>query len=108
MKEWNISVCGLNCTKCDLLEQGECNGCRGSLENHWSPDCQFLACIKDRGFDYCYECEEFPCDKINSFASDGHEHHRITIENLKSMKKIGLKKWIENQKESKFCPGWIM
>ena len=107
-KEWNISVCGLNCAKCDLLEQKECSGCRGSLDNHWSPECQFLACIRERKINYCFECEEFPCSRIISFANDGHEHHKITVENLKSMRIKGLKQWIREQKETKFCPGWIV
>jgi hypothetical protein len=105
--EWDISVCGLNCAKCDILtDQKDCQGCRGPLDNHWSPDCPFLPCIKEKGYKYCFECQAFPCEKLEAFASDGHAHHKQTIENLKRMKKIGIEAWIAKQKKSVFCPGW--
>ena len=47
-----------------------------------------------------------PCDKIQAFASDGHDHHRITVENLKRMREIGLDKWLSEHKNPMFCPGW--
>ena len=105
-KDWDISVCGLNCAKCKLLEKGECAGCRGPLDKHWSPDCKFLACAKARGHRYCFECAELPCDKLQAFASDGHEHHRLAVENLKQMKALGLEHWIARQPKPMFCPGW--
>jgi|GEM_PF-5738780 len=68
---WNLSVCGLNCTVCDIMLAGKgdeeklreimdwfeeergvdvepesivCKGCRGSLEARWSPDCGMMLC----------------------------------------------------------------
>ena len=105
-KDWDISVCGLNCAKCKLLEKGECAGCRGPLDKHWSPGCTFLPCAKARGHRYCFECGDLPCEKLQAFASDGHEHHRLAVENLKQMKSLGLEKWIAKQPRPMFCPGW--
>ena len=105
-RDWDISVCGLNCAKCRLLEKGECAGCRGPVDKHWSPDCKFLPCAKAKGHRYCFECGDFPCDKLKAFASDGHEHHRLAVENLKEMRAVGLEKWITRQPKPMFCPGW--
>jgi hypothetical protein len=126
---WNISVCGLNCAKCDIFQASHgneeamrvmlgffkdakpesivCGGCRGPLDVHWSADCYFLACSKKKGLHYCFECDEFPCDKLQAFASDGIPHHRKTVENMKIMKEIGIEAWIEEQKKKGqcvFCP----
>jgi hypothetical protein len=106
--EWDISVCGLNCAKCDIVAQGECKGCRGPQDQHWSPDCEFLPCARQRGHTYCFECSDFPCDKLQAFASDGYEHHRLAVEHLKRMREIGLEKWLEEQEKPMFCPGWLM
>ena len=105
-KDWDISVCGLNCARCKMVEKGECAGCRGPLDKHWSPGCKFLPCAKAKGIRYCFECSDLPCDKLQAFASDGYEHHRLAVENLKQMKALGLGKWLATQPRPMFCPGW--
>ncbi|MBI5092908.1 MAG: DUF3795 domain-containing protein [Candidatus Hydrogenedentes bacterium] len=103
---WDLSVCGLNCLKCQVLERGECAGCRGPIDKHWSGDCQFLPCANAKGHRYCFECDSFPCDNLEAFATDAYEHHRITVENMKAMRAEGLKNWIARQPKPMFCPGW--
>ena len=106
--EWDISVCGLNCARCTVLtEQKECAGCRGPIEQNWSGNCKFRPCAKARGHDYCFECDEFPCDKLQAFANDGYEHHRLAVENMKRMREIGLERWLAEQPKVMFCPGWL-
>jgi hypothetical protein len=70
-----------------------CLQCRGPLTEHWSPGCKFL-------------CDDLPCDKLQTFASDGYEHPRLAVENLKQMKASGLEAWIAKQPRVMFCPGW--
>ncbi|NIO37140.1 DUF3795 domain-containing protein [Candidatus Bathyarchaeota archaeon] len=132
--KWVISVCGLNCAKCDIYEAGHgnekarneilewfkkeqnqilkpedirCDGCRGSPENHWSSDCKMMLCAKKRGIQYCFQCRDFPCTLLKEFSSDGISHHKRTVENLKNVKEIGINVWIEEQKRKGkcvFCP----
>ncbi|MEW6755535.1 MAG: DUF3795 domain-containing protein [Candidatus Latescibacterota bacterium] len=104
--EWSISVCGLNCARCDLRARDECCGCRGPLDRQWSPQCQFVPCARQRGHAYCFECADFPCARLEAFAADGYEHHRLAVENLKQMKAVGLEAWIAGQPRVVFCPGW--
>jgi len=133
-EEWHISVCGLNCAKCDIYkaglgdeklrneivewfrkernktvkpEQVRCDGCRGPLESHWSSNCAMLTCSKKRELQYCFQCEDFPCEIVNKFSSDGVAHHKRTIENSKRLKGIGIEAWIAEQKrkgQCVFCP----
>ena len=132
--EWVLSVCGLNCAKCDILfagrgdekllneilewfskergltlkpEQVCCEGCRGNVERHWSSDCKMMLCAKEKGVKYCFECGEFPCKVLDEFSNDGVAHHKRTVENLKRMKAVGVEAWIKEQKrkgKSVFCP----
>lgn len=134
MEKWLLSVCGLNCAKCDIYlaghgdeglrdeivewfakkrnetikpEQVRCEGCRGPLETHWSPDCKMRACANKRGSQYCFQCVDFPCGALEEFASDGVPHHKRTVENLKRMKEIGVEPWVvEQEKKGQcvFCP----
>jgi hypothetical protein len=104
--KWDISVCGINCARCKLLEQRKCGGCRGPLDRHWSANCKMLACAQAKRHEYCFECAEFPCKTLLAFAADGYEHHRLTVENMKRMKELGLRNWIAQQPKPMFCPGW--
>jgi len=134
MEKWIISVCGLNCAKCDIYEashgnqkmlneiirwfrkernktlkpeQVKCNGCRGSLTDHWSPDCKMMLCAGKKEVQYCFQCKDFPCKILNEFSSDGVPHHKRTVENLKKMQEIGVDAWVREQKrkgQCVFCP----
>jgi len=80
-----------------------CMGCRGPKETHWSPDCKMMNCAAEKGVSICFECQEFICEKLDSFANDGSETHRSTVENLKEMKRQGLEKWMSEHKPV-VCP----
>jgi len=128
--KWVISVCGLNCAKCDIYEASHgneklrteiinwfkkernepikpehvrCGGCKASIDVHWSSECKMMLCAKKKGLQYCFQCKDFPCTILNEFSSDGMAHHKRTVENLKQMKEIGLEAWIEKQKRMNQC-----
>ena len=113
MKQENqmIAVCGLDCSRCDILQATNdpeiaqqiadwfrrerdtevkikdihCLGCKGDRTRHWSPDCWILECCVDRkGLEFCYECEDFPCDRLNEWA-EGNEGYGEALERLKRM-----------------------
>jgi len=44
-----------------LLSKASCEGCRG--DRIVNPDCSISPCVKEKGYDFCFECQEFPCDK---------------------------------------------
>jgi hypothetical protein len=132
--DWDVSICGLNCAQCDMYQAGHgdeklrneivewfekerneivkseqirCEGCRGSLDAHWSSDCKMMSCANKKGLEYCFQCGDFPCKMLTDFASDGISHHKRTVENLKRMKEIGIDAWIAEQKKKgqlTFCP----
>lgn len=129
--DWRISVCGLNCARCDIfnashgdeklrveirdwflekrgkdfkLEQIRCEGCGCPPEQNWSGDCPMQRCAGERGHRHCFECPDFPCGHIEKFASDGMEHHRKAVVNLCAMRRLGLEEWIRRQPEPSFCP----
>ncbi|MBW3003459.1 DUF3795 domain-containing protein [Candidatus Woesearchaeota archaeon] len=51
-----IGVCGLACFKC--TKYSECGGCK---PNEF---CPLPACATDKGLNLCFECKEFPCEKV--------------------------------------------
>ncbi|MDD5015653.1 MAG: DUF3795 domain-containing protein [Atribacterota bacterium] len=46
----------------ELFAHVSCGGCRS--ENVTCPiDCHAKTCHKEKGVDFCFQCDEFPCDK---------------------------------------------
>ncbi|OGI00455.1 MAG: hypothetical protein A2Y25_11945 [Candidatus Melainabacteria bacterium GWF2_37_15] len=65
------------------------NGCRFAL-------CKVNECCKGKDIDFCYECEEFPCDK-SGFPD---ELKKRWVGFNSRIKEIGLKAFIEETKDA--------
>lgn len=79
----------------------QCNGCRPN--NGYCPGleilgidghCKTYACIQSEGVEFCFECDEFPCIRLQP-VSDKAERvpHALKIFNLCMIKKMGIEKW---------------
>jgi hypothetical protein len=63
-----------------------CTGCRGDRSVHWSPDCWILkCCVDDKGLAFCYECDAFPCERLNDWAGESVRYTRA-LNRLKHMR----------------------
>lgn len=58
-------------------------------------DCKIRQCAKQRRVETCPQCKEYPCMLIQSLA----EHYPTLIQDGKRLQKIGLEKWVKEQKE---------
>lgn len=127
--------CGLDCFNCEIYEENiteemkkqfalkikkdpeevACKGCR--LQNgcrHLGQPCETLNCVKEKGLEFCFECEEFPCLKLQP-AKEGADRypHNFKLFNLCRMKAVGVDKWAEEEAKlirqryflGKFIPG---
>jgi hypothetical protein len=127
--------CGLDCFNCEIYEgniteemkkqfalkirkdpeEVPCKGCR--VENgckHLGQPCETLKCIKAKELEFCFQCEEFPCVKLQP-AKEGADRfpHNFKLFNLCRMKAVGVEKWAEEEAKlirqryflGKFIPG---
>lgn len=60
----SYAICGLVCSLC--CYKANCSGCRCKSDN-----CEIKACCLEKGLKYCFECEEYPCEK------DMHKNVRL-------------------------------
>ena len=120
--KWMTAPCGLDCFNCPMylagqdeelrrkisqrtnlpMEQAMCQGCRnqGGIMDFWgwTEPCQAYQCISKKGYDFCYECEDFPCDHLHPYADRANEvPHNTKVFNLCLIKKMGLEKWAEEK-----------
>jgi hypothetical protein len=80
----------------EMLEHfrgADCAGCRkGSCKY---PNCGVSACFRRKGVDFCFQCDEFPCEKTN-FDPDLKD--RWVLMNTR-MREIGIEKYYEETKD---------
>ncbi|MEA2066589.1 MAG: DUF3795 domain-containing protein [Thermotogota bacterium] len=67
-------------------------------------NCELKQCALDHHVEVCSECNEYPCEKLQAFKNDDSPHHSAIFKNLDSLKELGIKKWLENQKNRWSCP----
>jgi len=106
-----MATCGLLCHKCDIFlaiddknlvkkiaewfnENGysdikpkdiHCKGCKGNKDKHWSPDCWIIkCCVDEKGLEFCYECKDFPCEKLQKWSKK-NDGYRQAFERLKKL-----------------------
>jgi hypothetical protein len=116
MEEILIAPCGMNCGICvsylamknDLKQKGfgkkYCAGClaRGKNCTFMQKQCDLLGKGLVR---FCYECEDFPCDRLNSLDKRYRsKYHMSIIENLNFIKDQGISKFLEKEAAKWQCP----
>ncbi|MBN1614153.1 MAG: DUF3795 domain-containing protein [Deltaproteobacteria bacterium] len=114
--------CGLDCFNCPLfaastnedlqkliaqrlnipLENAKCSGCRN--ENGtiaavgMTGPCKVYRCISERGYSFCCDCPDFPCDHLHPYADLAAQRpHNTKVFNLCLIKKMGVEAWAEKK-----------
>jgi hypothetical protein len=126
-----VGICGLYCGTCPSYlaprlgdldpirkragewglseEEVTCDGC---LSEHVARPCQtcshgFRQCASEHSVTWCFECGEFPCDRLYSFRDahvvDGISHHENVIRDLEYMRTHGTAGWLATQSERAKC-----
>ena len=100
-----IGACGIDCGLCPRYHTktgSRCPGCAppGFLDmgGQW---CKMTRCaVRDRGYETCAECSEFPCYRFEGWdASDSFVSHLNSIANLHSIKERGIERFAERQRK---------
>ncbi|MFZ4462715.1 MAG: DUF3795 domain-containing protein [Bacteroidales bacterium] len=86
------------------FEETLCDGCGATRKSlHCFKICIFIQCKREKGVDFCVDCEEFPCHALSEFKSK--MPHRIEIiDSQNRMKEIGLENWLHEMKNYFSCP----
>jgi hypothetical protein len=116
----STAVCGIDCFNCGLYytnidsffenmpeakkagfvsrgmtkEKLLCKGCRISGCTMLVDKCETLECVKSKNLDFCFECSDFPCSKLQPLAEGADIYpHNLKVYNLITIKNKGLEKW---------------
>jgi hypothetical protein len=106
-----IAACGMNCGICSayLREKNKCPGCR-MIVNDKSVSrsrCKIKNCnfFKAGTAKFCFKCDNFPCANLRHLDKRYRTRYNTSvIQNLENIKKLGIRKFIENEKSRWACP----
>lgn len=107
-----IAPCGINCGICKmhLRKDNPCPGCNFAWDKRPKTrvECKIKCCTKRKG-KFCCNCSEFPCDALKHLDARYQKKYGMSeIENLKSIKEKGIKKFIQQEEKTWICPQGIL
>ena len=89
----NISICGLDCSKCYCFENKMCigcNACKGIVFHTCGKECAiYNCCVTKHGYKNCLECKDIPCDiwkKTRDPKYTDEEFERSIKERIETLK----------------------
>ncbi len=96
-------------------EKYRCKGCRDNdgfcpgleilgIDGH----CKMYQCIRSKRVEFCYECDEFPCPRLQPLADRAERvPHALKIFNLCMIQKMGVNEWAKEYSKQIFT-GYYM
>jgi hypothetical protein len=118
-----VSPCGLYCGLCgiryaDKKEDGKlkeklaaayhdtpdkiaCNGCMSANPYWYCKSCPVKSCATEKKYEGCYQCADFPCDKIESFPIP--EAKKNILRAVPRWRELGTEEWIKEEERLFSC-----
>ena len=102
------AICGLFCGTCPFYPE-KCHGCLSDKLTAHCVTCPngFRDCAKKHAVTRCYECSEFPCDRLKQFSKEHYQngigHHETVIADLTYMSEHGVESWVEKKTADNTC-----
>jgi hypothetical protein len=78
----------------DMFAGATCIGCRGGGSS--LPFCAARRCYKEKGVDYCFQCEEYPCG-FNDYPETFEKQWRTVNDR---MREVGVEEYYRESLES--------
>jgi hypothetical protein len=106
-----IAPCGINCRLCRAYgrDRNPCPGCRGedTSKAKTCAHCRIKNCAKlaAGGFKYCFECDEFPCERVTHLDKRYRTRYATSpIQNLIDIQASGIRRFVKAEDQKWTCP----
>jgi hypothetical protein len=99
--------CGLYCAACPDYRDSKCHGCKSdNLKEGLCMNCNLKSCAREKGVEFCFECTDYPCRKLEEFKTDKHcPYHTEVYDYMDTIKTRGRDVWLSEMKKRWSCPG---
>jgi len=127
-----IGICGIYCGDCPsylahqtndieelklraqrtgfTLEEVRCDGCHSENLMPTCIECRhgFRQCAKEHRVRWCFECSDFPCQRLEDFkdihVENGISHHKHLVDELYYLRENGIEDWLTKKEREGCCP----
>jgi len=122
-REW-LAPCGLYCGVCGVRmaheddnlkfkerlstvygcspEEIACEGCMSQTRFKFCESCPIRSCAIVRGYEGCYQCDQFPCAFIDNFPVPVGK--KVIERAIPAWRDLGTEKWVEEEEKRYICP----
>ena len=79
--------------------------CRGCLSDDLFMHCQQCGirdCVVEKGYTGCHQCDEFPCQHIETFPMVVGK--KVILRSVPHRRKVGTEQWVRDEEARYFCP----
>jgi hypothetical protein len=80
----------------------ECEGCLSDNRSLFCQSCAIKDCNRKKGFSGCHECDDFPCEFIDSFPIPVGK--KVVLRAVPYRQKWGTAKWVADEEARYICP----
>ena len=84
-------------------EHIQCTGCKSDgVKFTHCQRCTIRTCVEKKGYEGCYECDEYPCFRIKLFPVK--KARQVMKRAIPEWKKLGTEEWVRKETERYTCP----
>lgn len=96
-KERLLGVYGLSST-----DQVRCRGCLSGERFLYCDACPIRDCSSGRGYQGCYQCEDWPCERVDNFPLPVGK--KVMLRAIPAWRELGTEEWVRSEEERYRCP----
>ena len=82
-------------------EKAKCKGCKPAMgfciALNEEVQCKIYECATKKNISFCFECQEFPCNRFQPYADNAQYPHNTKMYQLCMIKKLGVEKWANEE-----------
>jgi predicted RNA-binding Zn-ribbon protein involved in translation (DUF1610 family) len=83
-------------------EDIKCGGCLSDEPFVFCKVCPIKQCVKDKGYEACHQCDEFPCEHIDKFPMPVGK--KVILRAIPQWREMGTEAWVEAEEKRYICP----
>lgn len=79
-----------------------CRGCLSDEPFGYCRLCRIKSCTREKGYEACHQCAQFPCSLIDEFPLDVGK--RVILRAIPQWRTMGTEKWVAAEEARYVCP----
>jgi len=83
-------------------EDIRCRGCMSEEPFGYCRECGIRDCTRSKGYEGCHECDDFPCNLIETFPMPVGK--RVILRAVPHWREVGTERWVEDEEARYHCP----